>query len=191
MDEILEITLRIAGVCERLDVPYAVVGSLASSLHGLPRATQDVDIVASLTLAHADAFASALRGEFYLDEDAIRDAIERRRSFNVVHLRSYFKADVFIPKDDEVARLQLERRQRFVIDESTHREIVVASPEDTVAQKLYWYALGDRGSERQWSDALGVLKVAGHTIDLAYLLRAAGLLGVEKLLDEALASNRT
>lgn len=186
MDEILEITLHVISVCERLGVPYAVVGSLASSLHGIPRATQDVDIVAALTLAHAAAFADALRGDFYLDDDAIREAIESRRSFNVVHLRSYFKADVFIPKDDEASRLEMERRQRFVIEQVTRREIVVASAEDTVAQKLYWYALGDRVSERQWSDALGVLKVAGHTLDLEYLRRASALLGVEALLDEAL-----
>ena len=186
MDEILEITLCVTGVCERLGVAYAVVGSLASSLHGIPRATQDVDIVASLTLAQASAFADALRTEFYLDDEAIRDAIERRRSFNVVHLRSYFKADVFIPRDDEPSRLEMERRQRFVIEESPRREIVVASAEDTIAQKLYWYSLGDRVSERQWSDAVGVLKVAGPTLDLAYLRRASAMLGVGGLLDEAL-----
>jgi hypothetical protein len=188
VDEILEIALRVAGVCERLGVPYAVVGSLASSLHGIPRATQDVDIVASLTLAHAAAFADALRNDFYLDDDAIREAIERRRSFNVVHLRSYFKADVFIPNDDESARLEMERRQRFVIEESPRREIVVASAEDTIAQKLRWYALGDRVSERQWRDALSVIKVAGQTLDLAYLRRVSAMLGVEELLDEALRS---
>ena len=59
MDEILEITLHVTGVCERMGVPYAVVGSLASSFHGIPRATQDVDIIASLTLAHAATFADA------------------------------------------------------------------------------------------------------------------------------------
>jgi hypothetical protein len=186
VDEILEITLRVTGVCEHLGVPYAVVGSLASSLHGIPRATLDVDIVASLTLAHASAFADALRGEFYLDDNVIRDAIEQRRSFNVVHLRSYFKADVFIPKDDESSRLEMARRQRFVIEETPRREIVVASPEDTVAQKLYWYALGNRVSERQWSDALGVLRVAGRTLDLVYLRSMSAMLGVDELFDEAL-----
>jgi hypothetical protein len=186
MDEILEITLRVTDACERLGVPYAVVGSLASSLHGIPRATQDVDIVASLTLANASAFANALRGEFYLDDDAIRDAIERRRSFNVVHLTSYFKADVFIPRDDESSRLEMARRQRFVIEETPRREIVVASAEDTIAQKLYWYALGDRVSERQWSDALGVLRVAGSTLDLPYLRRESALLGVDELVEQAL-----
>jgi hypothetical protein len=103
-----------------------------------------------------------------------------------VHLRSYFKADVFIPRDDESSRLEMVRRQRFVVEETPRREIVVASAEDTVAQKLYWYALGDRVSERQWSDALGVLKVAGPTLDLAYLRHVAAMLGVDELLDRAL-----
>ena len=186
MDEVLDVTLRVTGVCERLGVAYAVVGSLASSLHGIPRATQDVDLVANLTLNEAGAFADALRGEFYLDDGAIREAIERKQSFNIVHLRTYFKADVFIAKDDESTRLEMERRQRIVVEETPRREIVVASAEDTIAQKLYWYALGDHVSDRQWNDALGVLRVGGRTLDVRYLRHVSALLGVTSLLDRAL-----
>ena len=191
MDEILDITLYVTGTFERLGIPYVVGGSLASSLHGIPRATQDVDIVVGLTLRQVPAVAAALAPQFYLDEAAMRDAVERHTSFNVIHLGTYFKADVFVAKDDEASRLQLERAQRFELPARPDRPgrpggaIVVASPEDVVAQKLHWFGQGDKVSERQWSDAIGVLKVAGPRLDLAYLRRVAGLLDVEALLRRA------
>ena len=190
MDEILDITLFIARVYERLDVPYLVGGSLASSLHGIPRATQDVDIVARMSAEHVPPFVESVRGAFYFDEDAIREAIDRHRSFNVVHLGSYFKADIFIAKDDEASQLQMSRRQRFDLGGPGVRHLDVASPEDVVAQKLAWYRLGDGVSDRQWSDALGVLKVGAGRLDFAYLERVARLLGVEDLLERARSEAR-
>jgi hypothetical protein len=187
VDEILDITLDVAAAFERLGIPYLIGGSLASSLHGIPRATQDVDFVALMKLPHVPQFAESLRGRFYLDEDAIRDAVERRSSFNVIHLDSYFKADIFVRADDEATRLQIQRRQRFALPGTPAREVIVASPEDVIAQKLSWFALGDQVSERQWSDAIGVLKVAGRGLDLSYLRRVASLLGVSSLLDRALS----
>jgi hypothetical protein len=148
-----------------------------------------VHFVAQLEQRKVTALIDELHGTFYLDEDAIRDAIERRTSFNLIHLESYLKADVFVAKDDEAFRLQMQRRQRFVLGE-TSNEIVVASPEDVVAQKLSWFALGGEVSERQWLDALGVLKVSAPILDLAYLHRIAVLLGVEPLLERALREAR-
>jgi hypothetical protein len=104
VDEILDITIAVANAFERIGVPYLVGGSLASSLHGVPRSTLDVDFVAQLDQRSVAAFTEQLRSSFYLDEDAIRDAIERRSSFNLIHLGSFFKADVFVAKDDEAFR---------------------------------------------------------------------------------------
>jgi hypothetical protein len=185
MDDIIAITLRLASVCEQLGIRYLVGGSLASSLHGIPRATQDVDFVLEIGQDDVAAFATTLRDDFYLDEAAIRDAIARRSSFNLIHLRSYFKADVFVARDDEPARLQMARSRRYSLDDGPGHELVVASAEDVIAQKLYWFQLGDRVSERQWQDALGVLKVAGTHLDFAYLRRVSALLGVGELLASA------
>ncbi|HEY7394306.1 MAG TPA: hypothetical protein VH559_05660 [Gemmatimonadaceae bacterium] len=189
MDEILDVTLLVAAAFERIGIVYLIGGSLASSLHGVPRSTLDVHFVAQLEQRKITALIDELHGTFYLDEDAIRDAIARRTSFNLIHLESYLKADVFVAKDDEAFRLQMQLRQRFVLGE-TSNEIVVASPEDVVAQKLSWFALGGEVSERQWLDALGVLKVSAPILDLAYLHRIAVLLGVEPLLERALREAR-
>lgn len=182
MDDIIAITLRLASLCQQLGIRYLVGGSLASSLHGIPRATQDVDLVLEIGQDDVAAFVNSLRDDFYLDEETIRDAIDRRTSFNLIDLRSYFKADVFVARDDEPGRLQMARSHRYSLGDEPGQELVVASPEDVIAQKLYWFQLGDRVSERQWQDALGVLKVAGTRLDLEYLRRVSTLLGVAELL---------
>lgn len=186
MDEILDITFLVVDTFEELGIPYLVGGSLASSLHGIPRATQDVDIVARLTQRDVPLLVSALRENFYLDDETIREAVEQRGSFNLIHLRTFLKVDIFVARDDEASRAQLERRQRYEIEGDSPRVLVVASPEDVVAHKLYWYRLGDGVSERQWSDAIGVLRVAAGRLDLEYLRHTAALFGVEDLLERML-----
>jgi hypothetical protein len=185
MDEILAITLRVAEELERLGVVYAVGGSLASSLHGIPRATQDVELVADLRPEHIPALAATLRESFYLDEEAMEEAVRLRASFNVIHLETLFKVDIFVAKNDVATRQELQRRQAYVVADDPPRVLVVVSAEDIVVQKLHWFRLGDEVSERQWLDALGVLRVQGAHIDTAYLLRVASLLGVEDLLRRA------
>lgn len=186
MDEILDVTLLVAEALEDLDVRYVIGGSLASSFHGIPRATIDADIVAALRDTHHSGFVEALQDAFYLDPDTIRRAIERQASFNVIHLATMFKVDVFVAPDEEGADLELERGQSFVVASDPERTLRMASAEDTIAHKLYWYALGDEVADRQWSDAIGVLKVAGDQLDHAYLRRRATLLGVADLLARAL-----
>lgn len=187
MRETLEVTLAVTGALERLGVRYVVGGSLASSLHGFPRATQDVDIVADLSEADVPRFVAALAPEFYLDEDAIRSAVRDRASFNVIHLKTLFKADVFVAKDDEPTRSELARRQRYRLPADTPGALDLASPEDVVVQKLHWYRLGDHVSERQWADAQSVLTVRGRDLDLAYMRRLGEIMEVPELLERALA----
>ncbi|MEW6753800.1 MAG: nucleotidyl transferase AbiEii/AbiGii toxin family protein [Candidatus Latescibacterota bacterium] len=186
MDQVLEVTLLVTQTLERLGIPYLVGGSLASSLHGIPRATQDVDIVAAVRREHVASLVAALQASFYIDAEMIREAIGRGSSFNVIHLASLFKVDLFVARDDVPAHQQMERRQTHVISEQPRRELMVASPEDTVLHKLRWYRMGDEVGERQWSDVLGVLRVRGAALDAEYLLRTAALMGVADLLERAL-----
>jgi len=186
VEEAIEVTLRIAAVLNSLGIPYLVGGSLASSLHGQARSTQDVDVVADLRPDHIVPLVAALAGDFYLDEPAIREAVERRSTFNLIHLGTLFKADVFVAGDQPSTRRELQRRQAFTLDVDPAEEIVVASPEDIIVQKLHWYRLGDHVSERQWSDAMGVLAVRGTQLDLEYMYELAEEMGVSDLLVRAL-----
>ena len=179
-------TLQVTRVLESLAVPYLVGGSLASSLHGHPRATQDVDLVADLQEHHIPPFIAALRERFYVDEPAVGDAVKRRSTFNLIHLETMFKVDVFVAGTQAPTRRELARRQSYALDVDPPESIVVASPEDIIVQKLYWYRLGDQVSDRQWSDAMNVLGVRGRKLDTIYMRELAEEMGVGDLLDRAL-----
>ena len=182
--EAFEASFPLINAFDDLHVDYYVCGSLASSYHGTPRSTQDVDLVANLKTAHATLLAGRLAGVYYLDRDRILDAVHKRTSFNVVFMRTMFKVDVFVLKDDPHAREEMRRRQRVVLSDGA--TIEVASAEDTVLHKLSWYRQGGEVSSRQWDDLLGVLKVCKKDLDVEYLGRWAPHLGVLDLLDRSL-----
>jgi hypothetical protein len=186
LPEPIAVTLQVVDALEQVGANYMIGGSLASTIHGVVRTTLDTDIVADLSLRQAQPFADLLTGAFYLDVGAIREAIHQRGSFNVIHLATMFKVDVFIPKGRPYDRQQLGRRQSWIADRDSGRTIYVASPEDTILTKLAWYRLGDEVSERQWRDTLGVLVVQGDRLDLTYMRHWAAALGVSDLLERAL-----
>jgi hypothetical protein len=180
LSEAIAVTLRVTSALEQLGVSYVVGGSVASSVHGIPRSTADADVVAALRLEHVEPLVRSLEADFYVDADMIRDAIRRRFEFNVLHLATMFKVDVFVPTLDDTVRRELARGAR--VDLGDGRTLFVASAEDTIVQKLRWYRLGGETSERQWTDALGVLRVRGSELDRTYLDETARALGVEDLL---------
>lgn len=181
----LRVCLEVARILERVGVRYVVGGSLASSFHGIPRATNDADVGAELRQEHVRPLVEALEGRFYVDEERVRHAVRRASSFNVIELPTMFKVDVFVLGDGPLDREQLARRQRTSLPESG-AELDLSSAEDTVLQKLRWYRLGREVSDRQWGDVLGVLEVQGPRMDRPYLERGAELLGVADLLERAL-----
>lgn len=181
----LRVVLEVAAL-DRLGIAYCLGGSFASSLHGLPRSTVDADLIADLRREDAARFGAALEGHFYLDPERIEQAITFRRSFNLIHLETMFKVDVFILRDDAAARRELERRQRFQVGATPNEVLMVASAEDVVLEKLRWFRLGNEVADRQWSDVLGVLRVQRGRLDLDYLWRSAEEAGLEDLLRRAL-----
>jgi hypothetical protein len=183
--DILAAITPIVEALEELGTPYHIGGSVASSLYGLPRLTIDADLVADIRMEHARQLVKQLETDYYVDEDMIRDAIKHRSSFNVIHLNTMLKVDVFIPKSRMFDQEELRRVQQEVLSEGT-RPFNVASPEGTILNKLEWYRMGGEVSDRQWNDILGVLKVQGTHIDMAYLQRWAANLKVTDLLERAL-----
>ena len=169
-----------------MGVEWYVGGSVASSVHGIPRATQDADIVAALRPGHGKQLAELLGEAFYIDADAAESAIRSRRSFNVIHLQTMFKVDVFVLRKDAYGlRAMADRLVRVVSDEPPI-SLPVATPEDTVAHKLYWYRLADEKSEKQGRDLVGVLKTLRGQIDEVRLRLACSDLDVGDLVGRAL-----
>ena len=183
LSEPLRVVATIAGAFDSLGIAYVIGGSVASSLYGVPRATQDVDLVADIRASQIDALTGMLADEFYVDADMIREALQRRSSFNVVHLATMFKADVFILQADSWSREEMRRARTEALDFPEGRMLLrFASPEDILLHKLVWYKLGNQISDRQWNDILGILKIQGEHLDQAYLDLWAPLLDVFALL---------
>ena len=185
-NEPVEVTLKVTGILEKLRVPYLISGSLASTLYGMVRTTQDSDIVAEMRLEHLQPFVSALQDEFYVDDEMIAESIQRNSSFNIIHRETMFKVDVFIPRPRPFLQSQLARAQKqtFTFEEEISAKF--ASPEDTILSKLEWYRMGGEVSDRQWRDILGIFKTRAGELDLAYLRKWANELKVNVLLDRAL-----
>lgn len=171
---------------DALGVRYFLGGSVASSAHGVARASLDADVVAELNPAHVDRLAQQLAGAYYVPIEQMRTAAAERRSFNLIHLASMFKIDVFVSKGRPFDRSAAGRARSHPIGEHTDTPFFVASAEDTILAKLEWFRLGGGTSERQWWDIVGVLRV-GTEIDREYLRRWAEALGVTDLLDRAFA----
>lgn len=171
---------RIVDVLTQLGVPYMVAGSFASNLHGVPRMTQDADVVIDADEATALRLVRALEPEFYVSEEAAREATRLERMFNAIHLETGFKIDLVIKKSRPFSAEELRRRETATL---AGRTVAFATAEDTVLTKLEWAKLSD--SDRQYGDAAGIIAVQGRRLDWPYLERWAAALDVEELLGRA------
>jgi hypothetical protein len=188
-DEAFQVLLEVTRVLDELEVPYVVGGSLASSLHGIPRSTQDADLVAALRTDHIQSFIGRVEGVFYLSPERVEAAVRQRTSFNLIHLKTMIKVDLFVFSETPLAKQEMARRQILPIPGEPTAQLQIASPEDTILQKLLWYRKGGGVSERQWNDILGVVKVQGKALDVGYLQEWAKRSGIEDLLAQVFADS--
>ena len=186
MDLPLSVLSIIATTLEQHEIRYVLVGSFASSIHGMYRSTADIDILADIKIDQVRPLFEALQHSFYVDEQAMRDAVAQRRSFNAIHFDSVFKIDFFVPKTDDFSRAQLERGELRKLSRDRDETVWVASAEDTILAKLRWFRAGQETSSTQWSDVVGVLGTSRDTLDVEYLRRWGKELGVDDLLEKAL-----
>ena len=176
----------VAKALRSMDVRFYVGGSVASSYHGASRSTLDVDLVADLKRNNVDLLVDKLQTEYYVSGSAIVDAIERSSCFNLIHLSSSFKVDVFILKNRGFDIASMTRAKLGKVDPRSEFEVPIASPEDTILSKLEWYRLGNEVSERQWDDVVRVMKILGDHANHKYLMRNAADLNVADLLQKLL-----
>ena len=185
--EPLRIAMDIVNLFEKMGINYMIGGSMASSLFGIPRSTQDVDFIVSLEDCQIGPLCSKLEGSFYYSESTIRDAVHRSASFNIIHLETMFKADVFVAGKASQSEFELQRRIPFQLEGSESAYVYLASPEDLIIEKLVWYEKGNRISERQLKDVEGVIKIQKHKLDLYYLKTQATKRNISELLNQLLA----
>jgi hypothetical protein len=181
-----EVLIEVTRVFEKLHIPYFVVGSFASSARGVRRATIDGDIVADIPRADVTRLVAELSSrDFYIDDRAVRRAIESERSFNAIHRESIFKIDIYVSRD-EFSKMEMQRKLPEKVLPNSDTIIYIATAEDTAVAKLSWFRKGREVSDRQWSDVLGILKVQKGNLDYEYMKEWSQRLGVRDLLDRAL-----
>lgn len=163
-------------------IAFMVTGSFAGNLHGLPRATQDADVVVEGGRRQFERFIAELGPGFYASLDAALDALDHEGMFNVIHLGSGFKVDLIVRKSRPFSHEEFARRRSARV---AGRPRWFASPEDVILSKLEWSKIGN--SERQYLDALNIARVQAEALDRAYLRRWADELGVGLLLERLLA----
>lgn len=161
-------------------IGHMVVGSFASSFHGVPRSSQDLDLVIDPTPESLQRFLADLPpDEYYADADAARDALARRAQFNVIDMATAWKADLIIRKARPFSISEMSRRvERDLLGTRVH----VASPEDTLIAKLEWAVLGG-GSDLQLRDAAGIVRLRGSELDQAYIQQWVDQLGLAEVWD--------
>jgi hypothetical protein len=168
----------LVGKLEGLGIDYLVTGSMATIAYGEPRLTNDLDIVIALSLERVKEFCAAFPEEdFYLNRDAVREAVLDRRQFNIIHFASGLKIDVIVPKADDFERSRQQRGRALKVGQDW--QVRFASPEDVILRKLQYYQMG--GSEKHLRDIAGVLKIQGSRLDLGYIAEWAERLGVAEI----------
>ena len=182
----IDIALAVARAVESVGGQYFIGGSLASSLQGEPRATNDIDVVVHIPLGRLRAFADALGEDFEVDLDMVRDAMLRGSSCNVFYLPLLTKVDLFAVGSEPFDESEFERRRPVEVRPSGET-LVLKTPEDSVIRKLLWYRAGGGVSDRQWRDVVQVLRVTGSALDVAYVEAWATRLRISELLARARA----
>jgi hypothetical protein len=180
-----QVALDIASHLDALHIPYAITGALASGIYGEPRATYDVDLIADLDADHAAMLSERLASAYYIDGDAVRDAVRLVSSFNVIHLAAMIKVDVYAVGDDPFQQERLRRRIRIDVPDGPIDHLWIDAAECTVLRKLEWYRRGGEVSDRQWRDVLAIFRIQGDALDDAFMDHWAPRLGVVDLLDKA------
>jgi len=182
----VEVVAALAAILDELGIEYAVGGSMASSVYGKARFTQDADITVEPFESKAEVFFNAVRALFYISREAMFDALRQRGSFNLIHLERALKIDIFVRKDTDFEKQLLPRRRFLELAEGMEKKLAVVSAEDIVLLKLQWYRQGGCVSESQWKDVLGVMKVQRSKLDYAYIKKWAKIIGINDLVERAL-----
>lgn len=180
----LDVALRVAEALDSIGCEYFVGGSVASSLHGEPRATNDIDIVVSMAPYHVKAFAEKLGSDFEIDQDMLRDALIHGSCANIFYLPMVTKVDLFAVGSTPYDEVEFNRRQRVRVRLSGE-DLFVKTPEDTILRKLLWYREGGEVSSKQWRDVVEVLRVSAGQFDESYLTSWSERLRITDLLAKA------
>ncbi|MCS4541974.1 MAG: hypothetical protein HY929_06615 [Euryarchaeota archaeon] len=155
---------KVVTFLDALKLPYMITGAIAVNYYGRPRLTHDVDIVIEIRAPEKEAIVKLFQGEFYISLEGIIEAIRHKSMFNAIHQKTGFKVDFWLVKDDEYDKLRFKRRKKKKIFD---KMMYITTPEDLIIVKLNWYK--EFGSEKHFTDALGIYEIQKGRLDIRYL----------------------
>jgi hypothetical protein len=185
MKEQKQFLQKLIGLIEACGIPYAVCGSIGSSLHGQPRATNDADIIIAPTQEQLTRFIESLKTGYYVSSEAAFEAMRLCSMFNVIDDELGWKADLIFLKGNSYNLAGFERRIKARV---MGIELWIQSPEDVILSKLSW--VKDTGSELQYRDVLGVVKLQWDKLDWDYIKHWAKELVVEEKLEAVIEETK-
>jgi hypothetical protein len=173
-----ELLRHVVGALEAAGIRYFITGSVASTAYGESRFTNDIDIVADVSLATLADFLRAFpEQDFYVSPEAAAEAVRTHDQFNIIQPESGLKIDVIIAKPSGLDRVRLDRARRHPVEPGF--EPMFSSPEDLILKKMDFYREG--GSEKHLRDITGILKSGNVPVDRAYIAGWAEKLGLSDL----------
>jgi len=179
-NSLIDMLATVTSALEQLGIQYAITGSVASSVHGEPFMSQDVDIVLLADSAKTVTLANKLSPRFFAPTDMLSEAAARNELTNVIDNKTGLKADLSFIAPKGYLKSCVDRRVRLPIGGSK-LEFWFVTPEDIILMKLLWRK--DTRSTKQWDNALSVARVRGARMDWKYLFEKARELGIEKDLE--------
>ncbi|MFO1064605.1 MAG: hypothetical protein U0892_12145 [Pirellulales bacterium] len=188
-DDLIPALSPVVAAFRELNVSFYIGGSVASSYHGAARSTVDVDVICDLKRSQVDRFVTILGDEFYSSPSAILSAIDRKSCFNLIHLTSSFKVDVFILRERPFDIGCMRRAQLGQLSSDSELRVPIATPEDMIIAKLEWFRATGESSDRQWNDVTWLCELHGPKLDREALTQAAESVGVKELLVRLLSSH--
>lgn len=171
-----DILAEIVDVLNGAGVEHMLTGSFAGAYHGLPRATQDIDLVIAPSEAELTALVSALQArDYYVSEEAALEALETRGQFNAIDRKSGWKIDLIIRRNRAFSRMEFDRR---IQESPLGFPVSVATAEDTILAKMEWAKKG--GSDQQLMDVVGIMVSQKEDLDRGYIEEWVGKLHLEE-----------
>jgi hypothetical protein len=166
---------KLRSALESSGVPYFVTGSFASSVHGVPRSTNDIDIVIAPTPQQLSALLEQFpESEFASNKEDAFDALRSRSQFNIIDYATLWKIDFMLRQFTPFDASRFARRELVDIEGV---RLYAASAEDVLITKLWWAKLGE--SERQVIDAAGIIRVQGGKLDSDYVEKWVAVLELD------------
>lgn len=177
-----DILILISDLLTELKIPYLLTGSFASSLHGFPRATHDIDFAIEINPSDFPKLKKSLKKlekEFIIDFEFVKESINKRRQFEIYHAESSIKVDFWPMKKSEFNNERIKRARQ---EEIFGKKIWLISPEDLILTKLIFCK--EIMNDKHIRDCIGIVQIQGNNLDRSYLSLWARKLKVENLLEE-------